>query len=480
MPGRGPFRTWAEHDDAAAVPATDPGSVPGADPDPDPGSVPGADPDPDLNPDSSRDPSLDLSLGPSPDPGLDPSATAGSPRLPVAPVVVPRWVQAVVAPLALLALYELARAAGTILLVFIFASVIALILNPMAKRFEQVMPRGLSIVTVYLALFATLSGLGILVSNPVSTQVDHFSSNVPHIVRQANHELDSLQKFLKRNGIPIQIEQQGQTALSTLEKKVTKSSGSILSFSRDLLSQFVTLSVDIVLTFVLSVYLLVYAREIGDLARRIMPPGDGTPEDDYPLMVQRAVSGYLRGQVTFSVIMGTSAGIGLALFGLIGIFPDGLKYAVFFAAFYGLAEFIPYIGPIVGPVPAVLVALFTNPISAVWVVLLFVALQQLEGHVVAPQVFRISLRINPIIVILSLLIGYQIYGIPGALVALPIATVTRQTIIYLRRHLVLEPWARTVPADRPVDHPDPDPAPDPDADTLDFDRDEVTAYREDR
>ena len=73
---------------------------------------------------------------------------------------------------------------------------------------------------------------------------------------------------------------------------------------------------------------------------------------------------------------------------------------MFFGAFYGLMEFIPYVGPIIGPVPAVLVALFNNPISAVWVVLLFVALQQLEGHVVAPQVFRISLRINPILIIL--------------------------------------------------------------------------------
>ena len=73
-------------------------------------------------------------------------------------------------------------------------------------------------------------------------------------------------------------------------------------------------------------------------------------------------------------------------------------------------------------------------------VLLFVALQQLEGHFVAPQVFRISLRINPILIILSLLIGYQLYGIAGALVALPVAAVIRQTVLYLRRHLVLEPW----------------------------------------
>ena len=70
-------------------------------------------------------------------------------------------------------------------------------------------------------------------------------------------------------------------------------------------------------------------------------------------------------------------------------------------------------------------------------VLLFVALQQLEGHFVAPQVFRISLRINPILIILALLIGYQLYGIAGALIALPVIAVLRQTVLYLRKHMVL-------------------------------------------
>ena len=138
--------------------------------------------------------------------------------------------------------------------------------------------------------------------------------------------------------------------------------------------------------------------------------------------------------------MGGSAAICLEILGLIGVFPAGKDYAVFFGAFYGLMEFIPYIGPIVGPIPAVLVALFQDPITAVWLIILFVALQQLEGHVVAPQVFRISLRINPIVIILALLIGFKLYGIVGALVALPVLAVIRQTVVYLQRHLVLEPW----------------------------------------
>ena len=117
--------------------------------------------------------------------------------------------------------------------------------------------------------------------------------------------------------------------------------------------------------------------------------------------------------------------------------------AIAFGVFLGLMELIPYIGPVLGALPPVLVALFNDPISALWVALLFVGLQQLEGHVVAPQIFSHSLRINPLLVIFALLVGQQIYGIVGAIVALPTIAVIRETVIYLHRHLELEPWDRT-------------------------------------
>ena len=356
------------------------------------------------------------------------------------PVVVPRWVQMVILPLALLGLWALARAAGSVVLILIVASLVALMLNPLVRKLERWMPRGVAILLLYLGMAGALVGIGVALADPISTQVNRFSKDVPHIVHKANKDLADLQKWLNRNGIKVHIQQQGQTALQTIEHRVLKSSGSIVSFSQDLLSKVVTIGFDLILILVLSVYLLVYGKQIGDLARRIMPPGDGTPSDDYPLLVQRAVFGYVRGQLLFSLIMGSSAALALWIFGITGIFPDGAKYAIFFGAFYGLMEFIPYVGPIIGPAPAVLVALFDQPITALWVVLLFVALQQLEGHFVAPQVFRISLRINPILIILALLIGYQIYGIAGSLVALPTAAVIRQTVLYLKRHLVLEPW----------------------------------------
>src|SRR5260370_27271864 len=112
-----------------------------------------------------------------------------------------------------------------------------------------------------------------------------------------------------------------------------------------------------------------------------MPARDGTPKDDDPALVQHAVAGYVRGQLLFSFVMGTTAGVALYIFGLIGLFPDGRTYALAFGIFLGVAELIPYVGPVVGALPPILVALFTNPISAIWVAILFLALQQLESHV---------------------------------------------------------------------------------------------------
>jgi predicted PurR-regulated permease PerM len=371
----------------------------------------------------------------------------------VQPVVIRRWVQLVLLPLALLAVWELAKAAGTIFLVLVIACLVALILAPPVRILERVMPRGLAILTVYLGLLAVAVGIGFLLASPISTQIDHFERNLPSLIRDANRDLNNVQTFLNKHGIKVHLTKQGQSALKTLQKDVLKRSGAIVSFSRGLLTQLITIGFDLVLILVLSIYLQVYGRQIGELVRRLMPTGDGTRGDDYPRLVQQAVFGYVRGQLIFSFVMGGSATLVLYLFGVVGLFPAGTRYAAFFGAFYGFMEFIPYIGPIIGPIPALLVALFENPLSAVWLLIAFVALQQLEGHVVSPQVFGHALRINPIIIIVSLLIGDALYGIVGSLVALPVAAVIRQTVVYLRDHTVFESWGPPASPATSTPHP---------------------------
>jgi predicted PurR-regulated permease PerM len=299
------------------------------------------------------------------------------------------------------------------------------------------------VFTVYLVFFLALAGIGVLLANPISNQVKSFTHSLPHLVNEANSTIVTAEGDLHRLGVHAKLAEQGKTALQTLSDKLSKSGGSIASFGGSLLTEAASAIFDLVLVFVLSIYMLVYGERIGRLVRRAMPDGDGTPADDYPTLVQHAVSRYVGGQLAFSVLMGASAGLSLYVFGLIGIFPDGRKYALAFGLFYGVMELVPYVGPILGAVPPVLVALLTDPIVGLWVALLFVGLQQLEGHVIAPQIFGHTLRINPLLVIFALLLGLQLHGIVGALIALPILAILRETVVYLSRHIELEPWDRT-------------------------------------
>jgi predicted PurR-regulated permease PerM len=368
------------------------------------------------------------------------------PPLAAKPVVVPRWVQLVMLPIGVLALWVVARAAGPVLLIFIAAAIVALILNPLVTFFQRGLRyRGLAVAAVYVAFFAFLGVAGYLAANPIATQADHFQKDVPHIINSANDNLAQMQDWLDRKGINLEVKKQGESALQTLQEKVVGGTNDIVSFGGDLVKTIVTAGFALILVFILSIYMLIYGERIGAFVRSVMPPGDGSPEDDYPTRVQRAVAGYVRGQLLFSIAMGAGAGLGLYAFGLLGIFPDGKSYAFAFGIFFGLMEMVPFVGPFLGALPPVLVALFQDPLTALWVALLFLALQQLEGHVVAPNVFGHTLRINPLFVIFSLLVGGEVAGFVGALLALPIAAVVRETVVYLRRHLVLESWGTTGP-----------------------------------
>jgi predicted PurR-regulated permease PerM len=383
-------------------------------------------------------------------PDNDDPEPEGTPDPPVqataVPVVVPRWIQLVAVLLGGFALYAVAKASGTVLLLFLTAGIIALILNPAVGFVQRLhVPRPIAILGVYITFFAALAVVGTLLANPIADQFQTFRDDVPSIVRSANARLADVQDYFDRKNINIEVKRQGQTALQTLQQRVVGGTDQVVSFGTDLVARVITAGAGVVLVFVLSVYMLVYGERIGNLARSVMPPGDGTPEDDFPTRVVRAVAGYVRGQLLFSLAMGTGAAVGLYIYGVLGIFPDGQTYALGFGVFFGLMELIPYVGPFLGAAPPVLVALFQDPLTAVWVALLFVGLQQIEGHVVAPLVFGHALRINPLLVIFALLFGGELFGIPGALMALPTAAVLRETVVYLREHLVLEPWGTASP-----------------------------------
>lgn len=360
----------------------------------------------------------------------------------VEPVLVPRWVQMVLLPLAIAGAYLLLKAAGHVLLLFTIAGLIALLLNPLVTLVQRLgIPRGTAVAIVMISVVAFLTGVGFLLADPVSDQASALQREIPGYVDDANEALADLQEWLDRRGIDMEIKQEGESALQTIGERLTGGAGEVVGFTRDAVARLVEASIALILIIVLAIYMLIYGDRIGRIVRAVVPPGDGTPEDDFPTRVQASLFGYVRGQFLFCLIMGTSAGLMLYVLGSFGIFPEGKTYAIAFGVWFGIAELIPYVGPAIGGFPPVLIAaLSDNPLDAVWLIIAFTALQQLEGHVVAPNVFGSALQLNPLLVIFALLLGGEIAGFIGAFIALPLASIVRETVVYVYRHVRFQQW----------------------------------------
>jgi len=112
--------------------------------------------------------------------------------------VVPRWVQAVLLPLAIIGFVALALAAGSVLPIVLVASTVAMILNPLMKQLERKLPRGLAIPGAYLIVLACFAGVVVVLANPITSQLNHFEARIPHLIRSANHDLNQIQHWLRQ------------------------------------------------------------------------------------------------------------------------------------------------------------------------------------------------------------------------------------------------------------------------------------------
>ena len=117
------------------------------------------------------------------------------------------------------------------------------------------------------------------------------------------------------------------------------------------------------------------------------------------------------------------------------------QYALLFGAWVGAMELIPYLGPWLGAIPPVIYALIVDPVSAIWVTLLFLAIHQIEGHIVVPNVMGSALRLHPLLVIFGLLAGGEIYGLAGIFVALPLLAGIRALWEFAGERVQLESWS---------------------------------------
>lgn len=143
--------------------------------------------------------------------------------------------------------------------------------------------------------------------------------------------------------------------------------------------------------------------------------------------IETKVSGYLLGQGLLCLVIGVLA---FAAYLLIGL-PNALLLAIL----AGLLEAVPIVGPFLGAVPAIIVGLSISPITALWVVLATVIIQQLENSLLVPRIMRRTIGVRPLVTLLALLAFGSLFGITGALIALPLAAVIQ---ILLDRYLLAQ------------------------------------------
>jgi putative heme transporter len=366
-------------------------------------------------------------------------------------LVVPRWIQLVGLPLLLVLAWLIASAAAHVVFLFVVAALIALLLDPLVRGLQRVrLPRGLSVAIVYLS-FAAALGLVILavttaVVGETKTAANRFNAYFTHPhgasgQTSADRDVDRFQTWLNTHRLKaVKIQQRGHKLVRQIRQRdVGKYTNKIVTFVEGAAVSIGKTLFSVVLLFVVSIYMLLDMQRLGGAINRRFPPRPG----EQPLLtsIERSLASYVRGQAALSLIIGASAGIGLWVLGALGLLPHGQQYALLFGAWVAVTEVIPYLGPWLGAVPAVAYALVVHPLSALWVVLLFLGIHQIEGHVVVPNVMGSALRLHPLLVIFGLAAGAELYGLPGALTALPLLAVARAIWEFFADRVTLQKWS---------------------------------------
>ena len=380
-------------------------------------------------------------------------------------IEIPRWIQLVGLPLLLLLAWSVLATTAHVVVLFIVAALIALVFDPIVRAFGRVgVRRGFAVALVYLAVAAALVvgivALTTAVVGQTKSAANRFNAyfTVKHGrsgQTSAYRDVNRLQQWLDTHHLSsLKIEASGHRLVLKIERRdVGKYTSRVVRFVEGTAISIGKGLFDAVLIVVISIYMLLGLDRLRARLDHRFPPGGTEP---LLLRIEHSVLAYIRGQVLLSAIIGSSAGLGLYALGLAGLMPNGERYALVFGGWVAVTEVLPYLGPWLGAVPPLLYALVVHPVAAIWVAILFLAIHQLEGHLVVPNVMGSALRLHPLLVIFGLLAGTAIYGLPGALMALPLLAVARAVFEFFAERVVFEPWTSVGPVQvEPVEHDSP-------------------------
>jgi len=295
-------------------------------------------------------------------------------------------------------------------ILLLFSIVLASAITPIVSRFEKRgVPRIVGLLIVLFVAAGTLVILLYTIIPPLIGQVQDFASNFPAYAR-----------VLVRGLQPIGIEPDGTIGQGV--NQGLQQVGAILGKGVALLPQltiqifggiFTAASV-LLVTF----YLALERDGVEKLLRLFLPVHEESYAIDLWRRAQKKIGSWAQGQLLLMALIGLMTYAGLTIL--------GVRYSLLLAIVAALFELVPIVGPVVAGVAAVSVAIFQSQALALWTLIFYVIVQQLENHLIVPVLYRKVLGLNPVIVIFALLIGGRLGGILGVVLAMPVAAVVME------------------------------------------------------
>lgn len=299
-----------------------------------------------------------------------------------------------------------------VLLMMFIAIVIAAALDPIVDWMQKRrVPRALAVIIIYIVIILVVGfALGLIVP-ALASQVKQLGIILPGY-------LDDLSNyFVGISGISAAQSLQDLSAYITdFVKQIgfAKQADSAITSAYEIVSGFFGGIFSVVAVFVLSFYFLLQENAFKRFIQSFVPKKYRAYSIEVTERIQAQMGNWLRGQLFLGLVIGVITYIILSIM--------GVKYALVLAIFAGFLEIIPYIGPVIAAVPAIFLGLLQSPLIGLLVLVAYILVQQFENHLLVPKVMEKAVGLNPLVVILVILAGAKIAGVPGAIVAVPAAT----------------------------------------------------------
>jgi len=296
------------------------------------------------------------------------------------------------------------------IIVLLFISLIfAATLGPSINWLERrKIPRGIGILLIYIVVIFILSLVVVMLIPPITNEIDQLATTFPIYY-------DKFMQIFGDLSIKSDTTSSLQQNIQSVGQTLSSYTGSVVSTVTGIFGGLTTFFLVLVLTF----YFSVRKDGLKNFIHSVTPAKYQKYTMQTFIRIQDKLGLWLRGQILLSFIIFLVTWIGLMVL--------RVEYALVLALIAGITEVIPFIGPLIGAVPAVFLAFLQSPTKALLVIVLYLVIQQLEGNIIVPKVMQKTVGLNPIVVIVVILLGAKLAGVLGALLSIPV-TVSIMTV----------------------------------------------------